>query len=370
MSETLTAPELKATVVDAPKPSRASAAAAAVIEAAKSGPITRDKIDAAKTRLDTAKGESKSETQSHKPPAEAKNDSAGGGADEKKPGPKAGEKAAKEARENEALARRALRRTGSYTAEEIDRMTPADVLFHGLKAKEKQDEAQRAHDAARSGKPTPSVKPAPEREGEGESRPSDPQESARQPQLDPDSGDPETEEFARALDALDEDTRAVLDKHITADLSNAERAVREARKEAAKLRQDLFELNLKGIRADLKTDFPGIAEDEGFEQVAEFMARKFNRKKADWPSLAVDDLRADLSDAAAAVFGLKAIQAARDQHTEQLSEDLAGQPRAGGIKASGDGTKASRGRLAAAAIAKSQGNNEIARREFARLNGM
>lgn len=337
--------------------SREDAAADAALAAAKEGPITQERVNKAKADLKAKVVPA--------PEASKKDDRAKPEAEKAKPGPKVGDKAAQEARENDVLARRALKRA-KYSDEEIDGMKPDEIITHGLKFKAQQDEAARAFAASGT---TQTGKPAPDVEGEGQGRTPDPKDSARQPHLEPEAGDPETEELTRVFDKLDDDQREVLSKHITADLGKAEQAVKKAQKETAKLRDEVFQMRQAWVRTDLKGEFPQIAEDENFERVADWMDKKLV-KKANWPNMTRDELRADLADAAAAVFGREAINAARAKHVNDLSDDLAGSPRVGGTKASDQGSKVSREDLAAEAALKFPGDVDAARRWLDKARGI
>lgn len=368
MSETATieapAQTTTADTSAAERSARKDAAAKAVVAAIQGGGITLEKVNAAKAELDapTQAPPTKAESKSSAKAA----DDASAATEKPKPGPKPGEKAEREARENEALAKHALKREG-FDDEEIDRMNPDDRITVGLKLKAKQDAAQREFEQPKT---TQTGTPAKDREGEGaQRRPADPRESAGQPQLDPGRDGPESEELARVFETLDDDNREILSKHITADLTRAEREVLKARKEAATARQELFEVRQKAERTALERDFPQIAEDERFGEVETLMEQMLG-KKAKWPTLDPEYVRSRMSLAAAAVFGREAIKAARAERTKELSDDLAGQPHVGGTKSSDRATQASKKDLAARAVVEASGDNAEARKKFERYRGL
>lgn len=355
-----------ASEANAASEARLDAAASAVLGAAENGKVTDDKIPALRNATKKAETETKAAEPTKdekKPAAEAKDD-------KPKPGPKAGEKAAAEQRGKEAQARHALRRDG-WKDEEIDGLDPAALITVGLKTKARQDsDPNRNGTAASRSAQSTDLDGSSNREGEGENRrPPGPRDADKSAALGPEQGVPESEELARVYDTLDDDSRAILEKAVTADLTAAERVVREARKEAAKAKTEMFEMRQEVVRTDLRREFPQLADDKRFNEVAEWADDKLE-PKANWPSMSRESFKAMLSDASAAVFGREAINAARAEHTQALSDGLAGSPRVGGTKASDVATRASKEDIAADAVLKNPGDPEAQRRYMANAMGV
>lgn len=354
---------------DAAREARADAAADAVLAATTGGKVEESRMSEVRAKAEKAAANPTIKKSDDSAKAEAKDGPAGG---EKKPGPVPGEKAARETREKDAIARHALKRA-KFTDEEIDGMNPSDRILTGLKLKTQQDEAQQRHDSGAAATQHGDKRTEP-REGEGQGRPTDPRTRGADPTLDPRSDGPAREELERVLDELDDDAKDILENAMKLEYGAAEKAVKEARKTAEKAKSEMFDMRRRMVRGELKSEFPKIGDDSRFAEVEEFMERL--EDKSAWSGLSEDGYKDLVSTAAAAVFGREAIQAARADRTEQLSQDIGGQPHAGG-GTSGRGSaevkrmtaRERREDAAAEAVIKYPGDEAKQKAEMSRLLG-
>lgn len=357
-------------------PSREDAAAAAVLAARDDrGNVQSDKLTEAREKLKAtivsppqnpeARRDENGRFKESEKKAEAKDDAKPENSDRSK-----SDTAARKAREDDALARHALKRDG-FTDQEIDEMPQASRVLVGLKAKAKQDALAREHAAkAKPNQSGPRPVDADEDRGEGQGRAPKVEPSAllsaTTPEPEPDG--PSTEGLERVLGALDDDAKEILRQAIEDDRSKTAKQLRDLEKQSQKARQEIFEARLLNAQSTLVREYPALAEDARAAEVGKFM-RKLEPHR-DLKDLGLNEIRELLSTACAAVFGREAIQAARDRHIQNLSDDLAGQPFIGGTKGSDTPRQVSREDIAARAVLKHPSDLDAARREMNRALGV
>lgn len=346
---------------------REDAAAAAVLAAQESGRVAPEKMAEVRAQVKTATA---AESRDDRGRFAGKEDKAEAKTDDKAKieTPKSEPAQARKAREDDALARHALKRDG-FTDEEIDAMPQASRVLVGLKTKERLDAMARQH-AQKSNQPDPRSMKAEEGAGEGRGRTAKPDPSAMLNATlpEPEADGPQTEGLERVLDALDDDLKETLQRAIETDRTTSAKELRALRKEAAQIKQEIFATRLKVAQSTLEREFPALADDSRAAEVGKFMKRL--EPNTDFTSMSGDQIHALMTEACAAVFGREIAQAARDRHVQALSDDLAGQPYTGGTKGSDSPRKVSKEDIAAEVALKYPGDMDAARRELNRRMGV